>query len=99
MSVKGLRIGVPKEFFSAGLQPDVEVAVRAALAEYEKLGARLVPISLPNAELGIPVYYVIAPAEASSNLARFDGVRYGHRATEFSDLNDMGVIEPLVGTT
>ena len=89
MSVKGLRIGVPKEFFSTGLQPDVEVAVRAALAEYEKLGARLVPISLPNAELGIPVYYVIAPAEASSNLARFDGVRYGHRATQFSDLNDM----------
>jgi aspartyl-tRNA(Asn)/glutamyl-tRNA(Gln) amidotransferase subunit A len=89
MSVKGLRIGVPKEFFSAGLQPDVDVAVRAALAEYEKLGAQLVPISLPNAELGIPVYYVIAPAEASSNLARFDGVRYGHRATEFSDLNDM----------
>ena len=89
MSVKGLRIGVPKEFFSTGLQPDVEVAVRAALAEYEKLGARLVPISLPNAELGIPVYYVIAPAEASSNLARFDGVRYGHRATQFSDINDM----------
>ena len=89
MSVKGLRIGVPKEFFGTGLQPDVEAAVRAALAEYEKLGARLVPISLPNAELGIPVYYVIAPAEASSNLARFDGVRYGHRATQFSDLNDM----------
>ncbi len=71
---------MPKEFFGTGLQPDVEAAVRAALAEYEKLGAKLVPISLPNAELGIPVYYVIAPAEASSNLARFDGVRYGHRA-------------------
>ena len=89
MSVKGLKIGVPKEFFGSGLQPDVEAAVRAALAEYEKLGAKLVPISLPNAELGIPVYYVIAPAEASSNLARFDGVRYGHRAAKYSDLKDM----------
>ncbi|HEU0205049.1 MAG TPA: Asp-tRNA(Asn)/Glu-tRNA(Gln) amidotransferase subunit GatA [Burkholderiaceae bacterium] len=87
--VKGLRIGVPKEFFGAGLAPDVEAAVRAGLAEYEKLGARIVKISLPNAELGIPVYYVIAPAEASSNLARFDGVRYGHRAREFTDLIDM----------
>ena len=89
MSVKGLKIGVPKEFFGTGLQPDVEAAVRAALAEYEKLGATLVPISLPNAELGIPVYYVIAPAEASSNLARFDGVRYGHRAKQYADLKDM----------
>ncbi|HSQ09783.1 MAG TPA: Asp-tRNA(Asn)/Glu-tRNA(Gln) amidotransferase subunit GatA [Burkholderiaceae bacterium] len=88
-SVKGMRIGVPKEFFGTGLQPDVEAAVRAALVEYEKLGARLVPISLPNAELGIPVYYVIAPAEASSNLARFDGVRYGHRAAKYTDLKDM----------
>ena len=88
-SVKGMRIGVPKEFFGSGLQSDVEAAVRAALAEYEKLGARLVPISLPNAELGIPVYYVIAPAEASSNLARFDGVRYGHRAAKYTDLKDM----------
>jgi aspartyl-tRNA(Asn)/glutamyl-tRNA(Gln) amidotransferase subunit A len=87
--VKGLRIGVPKEFFGAGLAPDVEAAVRAALVEYERLGARIVEISLPNAELGIPVYYVIAPAEASSNLARFDGVRYGHRASEFTDLIDM----------
>jgi aspartyl-tRNA(Asn)/glutamyl-tRNA(Gln) amidotransferase subunit A len=89
MSVKGLKIGVPREFFGSGLQPDVEAAVRAALAEYEKFGAKLVPISLPNAELGIPVYYVIAPAEASSNLARFDGVRYGHRAAKYSDLKDM----------
>jgi aspartyl-tRNA(Asn)/glutamyl-tRNA(Gln) amidotransferase subunit A len=87
--VAGLRIGVPREFFGPGLQPDVEAAVRAALAEYEKLGAKLVEISLPNAELGIPVYYVIAPAEASSNLARFDGVRYGHRARDYDDLNDM----------
>jgi aspartyl-tRNA(Asn)/glutamyl-tRNA(Gln) amidotransferase subunit A len=87
--VKGLKIGVPKEFFGAGLQPDVEAAVRAALNEYERLGARLVGISLPNAELGIPVYYVIAPAECSSNLARFDGVRYGHRAAKYDDLVDM----------
>jgi aspartyl-tRNA(Asn)/glutamyl-tRNA(Gln) amidotransferase subunit A len=87
--VRGVRIGVPREFFGAGLAPDVESAVRAALAEYEALGARLVEISLPNAQLGIPVYYVIAPAEASSNLARFDGVRYGHRARQFADLTDM----------
>jgi len=87
--VRGVKIGVPKEFFGAGLQPDVERAVRAALAEYEQLGAQLVDISLPNAELGIPVYYVVAPAEASSNLARFDGVRYGHRASKYDDLIDM----------
>jgi len=87
--VRGLKIGMPKEFFGAGLQPDVERAVRAALAEYEKLGAKLVDISLPSAELGIPVYYVVAPAEASSNLARFDGVRYGHRAAQYDDLIDM----------
>jgi aspartyl-tRNA(Asn)/glutamyl-tRNA(Gln) amidotransferase subunit A len=87
--VRGMKIGVPKEFFGAGLQPDVEAAVRAALAEYEKLGAQLVDISLPNAELGIPVYYVVAPAECSCNLARFDGVRYGHRAARYDDLIDM----------
>ena len=89
MSVKGLRIGVPKEFFGAGLQPDVETAVREALEEYRRLGAELVEVSLPNAELGIPVYYVVAPAECSSNLSRFDGVRYGHRAREYGDLADM----------
>ncbi len=88
-TVKGMKIGVPKEFFGSGLSADVERAVRAALTEYEKLGARLVNISLPNAELGIPVYYVVAPAEASSNLARFDGVRYGHRAAKYDDLIDM----------
>jgi aspartyl-tRNA(Asn)/glutamyl-tRNA(Gln) amidotransferase subunit A len=87
--IKGLRIGVPREFFGAGLAKDVEQAVRAALAEYEKLGAVLVDISLPKTELSIPVYYIIAPAEASSNLSRFDGVRYGHRAAEYKDLNDM----------
>ena len=89
LDLKGLRIGVPKEFFGEGLQADVEKAVRQALAEYVKLGARLVDISLPNVALGIPVYYVIAPAECSSNLSRFDGVRYGHRAAHYSDLIDM----------
>ncbi|KAF3997190.1 Asp-tRNA(Asn)/Glu-tRNA(Gln) amidotransferase subunit GatA [Glaciimonas immobilis] len=87
--IKGLRIGIPKEYFSSGLAPDVEQAVRAALREYEKLGAVLVDISLPKTELSIPVYYVIAPAEASSNLSRFDGVRYGHRAADYKDLADM----------
>jgi len=89
LDLKGVRIGVPKEFFGEGLQSDVEKAVREALAEYVKLGARLVDISLPNAALGIPVYYVIAPAECSSNLSRFDGVRYGHRAAHYTDLIDM----------
>ncbi len=88
-SVQGLRIGVPKEFFAAGLQPEVERAVRAALETYRSMGATLVDISLPNAELGIPVYYVVAPAECSSNLSRFDGVRYGHRAKDHGDLADM----------
>ncbi|MEO8040092.1 MAG: Asp-tRNA(Asn)/Glu-tRNA(Gln) amidotransferase subunit GatA [Betaproteobacteria bacterium] len=87
--VKGLRVGVPREFFGAGLAPDVETAVRAALEQYRQMGATLVDISLPSAELGIPVYYVIAPAECSSNLSRFDGVRYGHRAQTYSDLGDM----------
>lgn len=85
----GLRIGLPREYFGAGLSADVEAAVRAALREYEKLGATLVEVSLPKTELSIPVYYVIAPAEASSNLSRFDGARYGHRAAEYRDLLDM----------
>ncbi|WHZ09758.1 MAG: aspartyl-tRNA(Asn)/Glutamyl-tRNA(Gln) amidotransferase subunit A [Burkholderiaceae bacterium] len=88
-SIDGLRIGVPREFFGAGLAADVRTAVDAALAEFEKLGARLVPITLPRTELAIPVYYIIAPAEASSNLSRFDGVRYGHRAAEYADLQDL----------
>jgi len=88
-SLEGLRIGVPKEFFGPGLAADVEQAVRAALQEFVKLGATLVEISLPKTELSIPVYYVIAPAEASSNLSRFDGVRYGHRAANYTDLSDM----------
>ncbi|WP_353237278.1 Asp-tRNA(Asn)/Glu-tRNA(Gln) amidotransferase subunit GatA [Limnohabitans sp.] len=88
-SLKGLRIGIPKEFFGEGLAADVRAAVDGALREYEKLGAKLVPISLPRTELSIPVYYIIAPAEASSNLSRFDGVKFGHRAKDYSDLVDM----------
>jgi aspartyl-tRNA(Asn)/glutamyl-tRNA(Gln) amidotransferase subunit A len=88
-SLQGLKIGVPREYFGPGLAADVEAAVRAALQEYVRLGATLVDISLPKTELSIPVYYVIAPAEASSNLSRFDGVRYGHRAKEYKDLSDM----------
>jgi aspartyl-tRNA(Asn)/glutamyl-tRNA(Gln) amidotransferase subunit A len=88
-SIAGLRIGVPREFFGEGLAPDVRAAVDAALTEYQKLGAKLVPISLPRTELSIPVYYVIAPAEASSNLSRFDGVKFGHRAAHYTDLVDM----------
>ncbi|MES2362945.1 MAG: Asp-tRNA(Asn)/Glu-tRNA(Gln) amidotransferase subunit GatA [Pseudomonadota bacterium] len=87
--LKGLKIGLPKQFFGSGCAPDVLTAVRAALAELEKLGAVLVEVDLPLTELSIPVYYVIAPAEASSNLSRFDGVRYGHRATAYADLTDM----------
>jgi aspartyl-tRNA(Asn)/glutamyl-tRNA(Gln) amidotransferase subunit A len=85
----GLRIGLPKEFFGAGMDVGVRVAVEAALADYRKLGATTVEVSLPNSGLSVPAYYVIAPAEASSNLSRFDGVRYGHRAAEYGDLNDM----------
>ena len=85
----GLRIGVPKEYFGEGLAADVEGAVRAALDEFVKLGATLVEISLPKTALSIPTYYIIAPAEASSNLSRFDGVRYGHRAADYKDLQDM----------
>jgi aspartyl-tRNA(Asn)/glutamyl-tRNA(Gln) amidotransferase subunit A len=87
--LRGLRIGLPKEFFPAALSADVASAVRSALGEFERLGASLVHVSLPRTELSIPVYYIIAPAEASSNLSRFDGVRYGHRAAHYSDLEDM----------
>ncbi len=87
--LQGLRIGLPLEFFGKGLSAEVEKAVRAALSEYERLGATLVDISLPRTELSIPSYYIIAPAEASSNLSRFDGVRYGHRAKEYKDLLEM----------
>jgi aspartyl-tRNA(Asn)/glutamyl-tRNA(Gln) amidotransferase subunit A len=85
----GLRIGLPKEFFAEGLSADVAQAVDAAVAEYRKLGAITVEVSLPNMKLSVPAYYVIAPAEASSNLSRFDGVRYGYRAPQYGDLIDM----------
>ena len=87
--LKGLRVGLPKEFFAAGMTADVQKTIEAAIAEYRKLGATVVDISLPNMGLSVPVYYVLAPAEASSNLSRFDGVRYGHRAAEYTDLLDM----------
>ncbi|HEX4598593.1 MAG TPA: Asp-tRNA(Asn)/Glu-tRNA(Gln) amidotransferase subunit GatA [Burkholderiaceae bacterium] len=89
VDLRGVRIGVPAQFFTQGLRPDVEAPVRAALEQLRELGAGLIDIELPNAPLGIPVYYVVAPAEASSNLSRFDGVRYGHRARTFDDLTDM----------
>ena len=87
--VEGLRVGLPREFFGEGLADDVRAAIDAALKTLESLGARLIEVSLPRTELAIPAYYVIAPAEASSNLSRFDGVRYGYRAPEYGDLADM----------
>ncbi len=87
--LQGLRIGIPQEFFGEGLAADVRAAVDGALAELTCLGAKLVPIRLPRTELSIPVYYIIAPAEASSNLSRFDGVKFGHRAKDFTDLESM----------
>jgi aspartyl-tRNA(Asn)/glutamyl-tRNA(Gln) amidotransferase subunit A len=87
--LKGIRIGVPREYFGDGLSNDVATAVEAALSQFEKLGATRVDISLPRTRLSIPAYYVIAPAEASSNLSRYDGVRYGHRADQYTDLEDM----------
>jgi|APLak6261684236_1056157.scaffolds.fasta_scaffold02209_2 aspartyl-tRNA(Asn)/glutamyl-tRNA(Gln) amidotransferase subunit A len=89
MPLAGLRIGLPKEFFGAGMDADVRAAVEAALAEYRRLGATTVEVQLPNSGLSVPAYYVIAPAEASSNLSRFDGVRYGYRAPEYGDLTEM----------
>jgi aspartyl-tRNA(Asn)/glutamyl-tRNA(Gln) amidotransferase subunit A len=88
-SLEGLRIGVPKEFFGEGVAPGVRAAIDAALAQYEKLGAKRVEVSLPRTELSIPVYYILAAAEASSNLSRFDGVKFGHRASQYKDLADM----------
>ncbi len=85
----GLRIGLPREFFGAGCDAGVMAAVQAAIAEYKKLGATTVEVSLPNPHLSVPAYYVIAPAEASSNLSRFDGVRYGFRAEDYANLDDM----------
>jgi len=88
-SIKGLRIGIPKEYFGDGLADDVRSAIETALQTFEQLGATRVEVSLPKTSLSIPAYYVIAPAEASSNLSRFDGVRYGHRAENYTDLGDM----------
>ncbi|MDB5928066.1 MAG: Glutamyl-tRNA amidotransferase subunit [Betaproteobacteria bacterium] len=88
-SVRGLRIGLPREFFAEGLQPDVAKVVEAAVAQYKALGCKITEVALPNMGLSVPVYYVLAPAEASSNLARFDGVRYGYRTPQYRDLNEM----------
>ena len=85
----GMRIGLPREFFAEGMAPDVAKAVDEAIAQYRKLGCDMVEVSLPNMKLSVPVYYVLAPAEASSNLSRFDGVRYGYRAPEYTDLIDL----------
>jgi aspartyl-tRNA(Asn)/glutamyl-tRNA(Gln) amidotransferase subunit A len=88
-SLEGLRIGWPEEYFGEGVQPEVRQAIDEAARCLEKAGAKRVPVRLPRVGLGVPVYYVIAPAEASANLSRFDGVRYGHRAARYGDLNDM----------
>ncbi len=90
-SLEGLKIGLPKEFFGEGLDDEIATIVESAVKEYEKLGASIKEVSLPNSHLALPSYYVIAPAEASSNLSRFDGVRYGFRAEDYQDLNDMYV--------
>ncbi len=87
--LKGLRIGLPKEYFGEGLDPDVAASIQQAMRVYERLGAIVREISLPNSPLSVPVYYVVAPAECSSNLARFDGVRYGHRCSDPKDLEDL----------
>lgn len=89
LPLDGLRIGLPKEFFTEGVHSDVANAIESAITEYKKLGARIVDIHLPNSSLSVPVYYVLAPAEASSNLSRFDGVRYGYRAPEYANLAEM----------
>ena len=89
LPLAGLKVGLPKEYFAEGLDADVAKVIDEAIGQYKKLGADFVDISLPNAGLSIPVYYVLAPAEASSNLSRYDGVRYGHRAAEYDDLMDM----------
>ena len=87
--IRGLRIGLPREYFGEGLSAEVARTVEAAVAEFKKLGAEAIDVELPNSKLAVPCYYVLAPAEASSNLARFDGVRYGYRAPQYDDLIDM----------
>ena len=88
-SIKGLRIGLPKEYFAEGLAPGARACVEVAIKKFEELGAVVKEISLPNSPLSVPTYYVVAPAEASSNLARMDGVRYGHRADDVKNLEDL----------
>jgi aspartyl-tRNA(Asn)/glutamyl-tRNA(Gln) amidotransferase subunit A len=88
-SIKDLKIGLPKEYFDEHLNPDISQIVHEGISELEKLGARITEISLPSSTHSIPVYYVVAPAECSSNLARFDGVRYGYRCEDPKDLNDL----------
>ncbi len=88
-SLKGLKIGLPKEYFGEGLDPDVALVVNQAIEQYKSMGAELVEISLPNTHLAVPVYYVVAPAECSSNLSRFDGVRFGYRCEDPKDLEDL----------
>ncbi|MDR0234369.1 MAG: Asp-tRNA(Asn)/Glu-tRNA(Gln) amidotransferase subunit GatA [Zoogloeaceae bacterium] len=87
--LRGLKVGLPKEFFAAGANAEVMAAVLSSVEEYKRLGAEVVDVTLPNSHLSVPAYYVIAPAEASSNLSRFDGTRYGYRAPDYDDLNDM----------
>lgn len=88
-SIAGLTIGLPEEYFRSDLSADMQQAVRNAIAEYEKLGAKVKPISLPNTHLAIPAYYIIAPAECSANLSRMDGVRFGYRCEDPQDINDL----------
>ncbi len=88
-SLEGLKIGLPKEFFNEGLNNDIVVAIESAVNEYEKLGAEIKEVSLPNMKLAIPTYYVIASAECSANLSRYDGVRFGYRCEDPADLNDL----------
>ena len=102
--LKGLRVGLPKEYFGDGLAASSRAVLEAAIAELTKLGANTVEISLPNTALAVPTYYVVAPAEASSNLARFDGVRYGYRCENPRDLTDLynrsrgeGLLVALIG--
>ena len=87
--LSGLKIGVPKEYFSDGLDPEIASAIEASLDEYRKMGAEIKSISLPHTHLAVPCYYIIAPAEASANLSRFDGVRYGYRCENPKDLDDL----------
>lgn len=95
--VKGMRIGIPKEYFMQGMDPEIEAAVRKAIQVYESLGAQCEEVSLPHTEYAVPTYYIIAPAEASSNLARYDGVRFGHRSQKASDLNSMYTLSRTEG--